>query len=122
LPHGLTYGRVDEANVAEIVAATERGEVVPGLLRGRARWLPAAQAAQDHARERYGDLSIGAYEPAGTLPLGDGRWQVRLRHGSGHVIVTVAAGAKAERGLLTCHAVNPAHPPTFEVTEVVEAF
>jgi Sucrase/ferredoxin-like len=120
LPHGLYYGRVDAGNVVDVVDAYERGEVVPQLLRGRSRWLPAAQAAQEYARERYGDLSIGAFEPAGTLPLGDGRWQVRLRLDNGYLLVTVAAGARAEKGLLTCHAVNAAHPPTFDVIEVIE--
>jgi hypothetical protein len=120
LPHGLYYGRVDQDNVGEVVEAYERGEVVPGLLRGRARWLPAAQAAQQHARERYGDASIGAFEPAGTIPLGDGRWQVRLRNGPGYLFVTVTATARSERALLTCHAVNPAHPPSFDVGDVIE--
>jgi (2Fe-2S) ferredoxin len=120
LPHGLYYGRVDATNVRDVVAAHERGEVVPQLLRGRSRWLPAAQAAQQYARERFGDVSIDAFEPAGTLPLGDGRWQVRLRLDDGYLLVTVAAGARAESGLLTCHARHPAHPPTFEVVDVFE--
>jgi (2Fe-2S) ferredoxin len=124
LPHGLYYGRVDEDNVVEVAEAHELGDVVPRLLRGRARWLPAAQAAQQHARERYADSigsrRIGAFEPAGTIPLGDGRWQVRLRHDGGYLFVTVTATARPERGLLTCHAVNPAHPPGFDVVDVIE--
>jgi hypothetical protein len=120
LPHGLYYGRVDVDNVVGLVQAHERGELVPRLLRGRSRWLPAAQAAQQYARERYGDVAIAAFEPAGTLPLGDGRWQVRLRRPDGYLLVTVAAGAHVEKGLLTCHAVNPAHPPTFDVIDVIE--
>jgi hypothetical protein len=124
LPHGLYYGRVDAGNVVELVEAHERGEVLPRLLRGRSRWLPAAQAAQQYARERYGDRidsrRIGAFEPAGTLPLGDGRWQVRLRLDVGYLLVTVAAAAHAGKGLLTCHAVNPAHPPTFDVVDVIK--
>lgn len=120
LPHGIYYGRVDAEDVIELVEAHERGEVVPGVLRGRTRWLPAAQAAQEHARRVYGDLRIDAFEPAGTLPLGDGRWQVRLRHGSGHLLVTVAATTHAETGLLTCHALSPTHPPRFEILSVVE--
>jgi hypothetical protein len=120
LPHGLYYGRVDAARVVEVAEAYERGEVVPRVLRGRSRWLPAAQAAQHHARELYGDLRIGAFEPAGSLPLGDGHWQVRLRRGQGHLVVTVAATTHAEAGLLTCHAVNPAHAPRFEIISVVE--
>lgn len=120
LPHGLYYGRATAENAAEIAAAHERGEVVLLLLRGRTRWLPAAQAAQHRAREVYGDLSIAAFSPAGTLLLGDGRWQVRLRHGSGYLLATVVATAHAQMGLLTCQAVNPAHPPKFEVTDLVE--
>jgi len=124
LPHGLYYGRVDEGTVVEVAEAHERGDVVPRLLRGRARWLPAAQAAQQHARERHGDSlesrRIGAYEPAGTIPLGDGRWQVRLRHDGGYLFVTVAATARPDKGLLTCHAVNAAHPPAFDVVDVIE--
>jgi (2Fe-2S) ferredoxin len=125
LPHGLYYGRVDEDNVIEVVEAHERGEVVPGLLRGRSRWLPAAQAAQQYARERYGDSIdsrlIGAFEPAGSIPLGDGRWQVRLRKDPGYLFVTVAATARPESGLLTCHAVHPAHPPAFDVVDIIES-
>jgi hypothetical protein len=120
LPHGLYYGRVDEDNAVALAEAHERGNVVPHLLRGRARWLPVAQAAQHYARERWGDLSIGAFEPAGTLPLGDGHWQVRLRRGDGYVFVSVATIAGREPGLLTCHAVNAAHPPAFEVVDVIE--
>jgi (2Fe-2S) ferredoxin len=125
LPHGLYYGRVDEDNVIEVVEAHERGEVVPRLLRGRSRWLPAAQAAQQHARERYGDKidsrRIDAFEPAGTIPFGDGRWQVRLRNDPGYLFVTVEATARPESGLLTCHAVHPAHPPAFEVLDIIES-
>lgn len=124
LPHGLYYGRVEPTDVGEVAAAYERGEVVPRLLRGRTRWLPAAQAAQQHAREVYGDLGVGAFEPAGTLPLGDGRWQVRLRHATHHaaryLVATVEATMRPERGMLTCHARHPAHPPSFEVTSLTE--
>lgn len=128
LPHGLYYGRVDAARAGELVSAHERGEVVPDLLRGRSRWLPAAQAAQQHARAAYGERAIGAFEPAGTLPLGDGRWQVRLRRREtgasatepAYVVATVTATARAGPGLLTCHATHLSHPPAFEVTDLVE--
>ena len=120
MPHGLYYGEVDAESVLEVAEAHARGHVVPRLVRGRSRWLPAAQAAQEHARATYGDTRIGAYEPAGTLPLGDGRWQVRLHHGAGHLLVTVAMAAGGEPGLLTCHATRSAHPPAFRVTSVVE--
>lgn len=120
LPHGVYYGRADVGDVVELVTAHERGDVVPGKLRGRSRWLPVAQAAQEHARELYGDLRIDAFAPEGTLPLGDGQWQVRLRYGTGHLVATVQASAHAEPGLLTCHARHAAHPPAFEVTSLFE--
>jgi hypothetical protein len=120
LPHGLYYGRVDAQSVHDVAAAHERAEVVPRLLRGRSRWPPATQAAQQYARERYGDLAIGAWAGAGALPLGDGRWQVRLRRDGGHLVVTIAATGGPEPGLLTCHATRPAHPPQYEVLSCVE--
>jgi hypothetical protein len=120
MPHGLYYGRVDAANLREVVEAYERGHVVPRLLRGASRWLPAAQAARAHAREVYGDTALGAFEPAGALPLGDGRWQVRLRHGARHLLVTVTTAHGTEPGLLTCHATRPARPPAFRVASLVE--
>jgi hypothetical protein len=120
LPHGVYYGRADVGDIVELATAHERGEVVPSKLRGRSRWLPAAQAAQERAREIYDDLRIDAFPPEGTLPLGDGVWQVRLRHGQGHLVATVRATSHAEPGLLTCHAMHAAHPPAFEVISLVE--
>ena len=46
LPEGLVYGRVAAAHVPELVAARARGELVPGLLRGRAFLGEPEQAAQ----------------------------------------------------------------------------
>ncbi len=120
MPHGLYYGRVTPDAAPALVAAHERGDVVPELLRGRTTILPAAQAAMAHARQVMGDLRIDALTPAGTIHLGRGHWQVRLRHGTSNLIATVQAGAGPETGLLTCHAHNEAHPPTYDVVELVE--
>lgn len=120
MPHGLYYGRVGVDDAAELVAAHERGEVLPHLLRGRSTTAPAAQAALAHLRRELADQRIDALAPAGTIHLGDGRWQVRVRRTSADLIVTVQAGARPEPGMLTCHARNPAHPPSFEVVEVRE--
>ena len=118
LPHGLYYGRVETARSAELVAATEAGEVVSDLLRGRCTQLPAEQAAVAHLRGATGTSRIDAVTPAGALHLGDGRWQVRVRAQGRAVIVTVQASARPEAGLLTCHAQHQAHPPVFEVLDV----
>src|SRR4029078_6980307 len=65
MPHGLYYcrgatarapARVDTARVPELVAAHERGEVLPDVLRGRSTMAPAAQAAVAHVRRELGDL------------------------------------------------------------------
>lgn len=120
MPHGVYYGRVGTDDVAELVAAHENGEVVPRLLRGRSTNVPAAQAAIAHARTVLGERRLDALTPAGTIHLGGGRWQVRMRRHPRNLIATVQASAAPDRGLLTCHAVNPAHPPMFEVLDLVE--
>jgi hypothetical protein len=120
MPHGMYYGRVPPGRVQELVEAHERGEVLADLARGRSTTAPAAQAAIAHARQVLGEPRLDAVSPAGTLHLGDGRFQVRLRAPGRTLIVTVQAGARAEPGLLTCHARNPAHPPAYDVIEVAE--
>jgi (2Fe-2S) ferredoxin len=120
MPHGVYYGRVEVGRAEELVLAHERGEVVPDLLRGRSTTSPATQAALAEVHRRLGDTGLDSVVPAGTLHLGDGRWQVRLRARSQTLIVTVRTGAGSDAGLLTCHARNEAHPPVFEVLDVRE--
>lgn len=120
MPHGLYYGRVLPASVGELVTAHEAGDVLPDLLRGQTTTAPAAQAAVAYARRVFGENRIDALTPAGTIHLGEGRWQVRLRRSPRNVVATVRATAGHEAGLLTCHALNPAHPPSFEVLDLVE--
>ena len=120
LPHGTYYGRVRPEDAPDLVAAHDRGEVLPALVRGRATHPPAAQAAIAHARVELDERRVDALMPAGTLHLGGGRWQVRLRHGVRNLIVTVQAGSGPQPGLLTCHAHHPAHPPVFGVLSMTE--
>lgn len=120
MPHGVYYGRVAPERAQELVEAHERGAVLPDLLRGRSTTQPAAQAAIAHVRAMVGDDRIETLSPAGTLPLGDGRFQVRVRAPGRTMIVTVRAGARPEAGLLTCHARRPAHPPAYEVMAVAD--
>lgn len=120
LPHGLYYGRVTPADAEQLVAAHESGALLPRLLRGRSTSVPAAQAAVAYARTALGENAIDALTPAGTLHLGGGRWQVRLRRSPRNVMVTVQAGAGDEPGLLTCHATRTAHPPCFDLVDLRE--
>ncbi len=120
LPHGLYYGRVDGDGAAEVVASHEAGEVLPRLFRGRTTFLPAAQAAQGHARNALGDVAINALNPVAVLPLEGHRWDVRLRHQPTDLLATVRGRSTGPAALLTCHAAYPAHPPAYEVTDLRE--
>ena len=120
MPQGLYYGRVAAGDAAALVAAHEAGETIPALLRGRSTAAPAAQAAMLHVARTRGQTRIDAVHPAGTIHLGDGRWQVRVRAEGRNLIVTVQASAGPVPGLLTCHAANAAHPPDFEVVDVLD--
>ena len=57
MPHGVYYGRVEPARVADLVAAHERAEVLPDLVRGRSTAVPAAQAAIAHVRRTTGEAA-----------------------------------------------------------------
>jgi hypothetical protein len=118
LPHGLYYGRVDAHRISDIVAAQERGEVALPMLRGRTTFAPAAQAAQAHARSALGELAINALNPVETSALGDGHWEVRLRHEPHDLVTTVRQAVRGGTALLTCHATHGAHPPYFEVSNL----
>lgn len=120
MPHGLYYGQVPVDRAEELVLAHERGDVVPDLLRGRSTAAPAAQAAVAHVRQAYGVTSVDALAPAGTLHLGDGLFQVRLRAQPRNLVVTLRADRRPEPGLITCHAQRPAHPPAYVVLDVTE--
>lgn len=58
LPHGLVYGAVTPDDAAELVAATEAGQFVPRLLRGRCTEPPAVQAGRIVAARDAGNVGI----------------------------------------------------------------
>jgi hypothetical protein len=118
LPHGLYYGRVQEADVDMVAAAHERGEVTPGLLRGRTTFAPVAQAAQHHAREQLGETGINALNPVEVSARDGGWWDVRLHRQPGDLIASVRTVSAGPAALLTCAATHPAHPPAFEVRDL----
>ncbi|HVE97877.1 MAG TPA: sucrase ferredoxin [Mycobacteriales bacterium] len=121
LPHGLYYGRVDDASVHPLVAAHERGEVLPPLLRGRTTFSGPIQAAQQRARELTGRVGINDLLPASAEPTGDGGWRVVLQHDPQDLAFVVRAVAAGPAVLLTCGAATPAHPPRYAVEPVTPA-
>jgi hypothetical protein len=113
LPWGFVYGQVPVEG-AELVAAHTAGEVALPWLRGRAGLVPAAQAAQHHARGELGLLGVADLVPRGVRTLdppaaGTERFEVTMAGPDGDVVVTVESRRSAEAARLTCAAPSPGH-------------
>jgi hypothetical protein len=113
LPYGLVYGQVPDDG-AELVSATQQGRVALRWLRGRTGLVPAAQAAQQHARQEFGLRAIRDLPPRGVTALpspggGAERWSVTLAGPDGDVVVTVESRPSDEGARLTCDADLPGH-------------
>lgn len=89
LPTGVLYGRVPEVAATEVVAATERGELLVGLMRGQIGLAPAEQAAVAFAHQQSQIVTAGAFAVAGSAQLGS-EVAVRLVGPDGGLDVTVA--------------------------------
>ncbi|WP_380169172.1 sucrase ferredoxin [Jannaschia sp. R86511] len=121
LPHGLYYGGVTPESAADLVEATDRGQVVPALLRGRSSLPVAVQAAQHHARQVLGGATgVDALRPLGSRTLDDGSVAVELAppHGEEVVRVTVARHATAAPTRLTCAATREAAPTAWSLVSL----
>ena len=114
LPLGLMYGRVAPSAAAELVAATEAGEVMTGLLRGRIGHQPAAQAALGFAHEQLALPRCQDVSLVSTTPVDGGGVLVRISSPHGRFDVTVRRERVDAPGL-TCAAPGPswflAHRP-----------
>jgi hypothetical protein len=122
LPHGVYYGQVP-GDGAEVVAAHERGEVALPWLRGRAGQSPPVQAAQARARAELGLLGVDDLPPVEVHVLSEPgaepeRWRVVLAGPSAPVTVEVVSRPGPEAGRLTCRALHPAHPRTWDARVV----
>ena len=89
LPAGVLYGRVPSVAAPELVAATERGELVGGLLRGRIGLTPEEQGAVAFAHQQLGVAALDAFAVAGSAAT-DAWTVVRLSGPGGRYDVTVA--------------------------------
>ena len=99
LPAGLMYGRVLPFSAPEFVAATEAGEVVGALLRGRIGFPSVAQAALAYAHEHLAVRRVDGLRVLSTSPTVDGMARVRLAGPHGHVVVNVQVSTVAAQGL-----------------------
>ncbi|MGJ7440804.1 sucrase ferredoxin [Aquipuribacter sp. MA13-6] len=124
LPHGLYYGGVTPASAAGLVEATENGQVVPDLLRGRSSLPAAVQAAQHHAREVLagGETRIDDLRPLRSRAAEDGSVVVDLeRAGTDRVVqVTVAQTPSGPPTPLTCAAPRPSSPLAWDLITLAE--
>lgn len=89
LPAGLLYGRVLPFAAPEFVEATERGEVVGALLRGRVGLVPVAQAALAFAYEHLAIRRATALTVVSVRGVREGESVVRIRGPHGLIDVTV---------------------------------
>ncbi|ROS31104.1 sucrase ferredoxin [Cellulomonas sp. PhB150] len=116
LPHGLYYGRVDDADALDVATAHGRGEVLPHLLRGRSSFSHAVQAAQHAARSRFGDNRITSYAPLREERSGR-TWFVELATPDGSLDVTLEEAGSPPL-LSTCAATRAIAVPQLVVVQV----
>ncbi len=116
-PHGINYGRADTLDAGQMVAEYRAGRVMLDGLRGRSAFRFLEQRAQHAARQTFGDLRIGAYEPVASALTAPGRWQVELADPPGRVRVELTETTTAPV-FSNCAATVPLAIPTFAVQSV----
>ncbi len=139
LPSGHTYGRVDVADVPEVVSAVRRGQVLPRLLRGRTTDAMVVQAAAAHARLELGRTAADDLVPSGAQRLAEAghvgesdgtglsqahgeRWRVTLDGAAGlpGVVVELEQTHVAAAQRLTCSAPREQYARTWALTGLRE--
>ena len=106
LPGGLLYGRVLPFAAPEFVEATEAGEVVGALLRGRVGLKPVAQAALAFAYEHLAIRRSDALRVLSARAVDERESVVRIRGPHGLIDVTVRVERIQADGL-TCSQPGP---------------
>jgi (2Fe-2S) ferredoxin len=103
LPDGVMYGRVPPRAVHDLVAATEAGEVLTELLRGRIGMAPAAQAAVAYAAGELGLRRLRDVSPVSSRSVDGDTVLVRIAGPPGRFDVTVRRGRIDAAGLTCAH-------------------
>ena len=116
-PHGINYGRADVLDPGLMVDEYRAGRVMLAGLRGRSAYRFLEQTAQHAARQAFGDLRIGAYEPLSSARVEAGHWEVLLAGPQGQVQVGLAETTTAPL-FSNCAATVPLAIPTFAVESV----
>ncbi len=105
LPDGLYYGRLEPADVADVVTAHRAGRLSLPHLRGRTSFDFRVQAAEQFLRAHTGDSSIGAPTVLRSSREGD-RTRVEMRLGRSRWSVVVRSSSHTPQQL-TCRATGP---------------
>jgi hypothetical protein len=121
LPLGVLYGRIGVAQVDDLLATTERRELMIGSLRGRVGLTSVAQAGLAFAHTHLGRLGVDELRVVEVRPgPEDGaehRWTVRVETPDGALRVDVGQHP-GTRDLLTCRADVPSRGWVFELVSV----
>jgi hypothetical protein len=119
LPHGLYYGRMDTDDPARPVRLFREGRVEVARLRGRSSLPEVVQAAQHHARLRFGSDRIDDFAPLEVTPDGD-ETDVTLAGPNGPVVVRIAE-SRSEPILTMCLARQAGPVRQFDLVSISAA-
>ena len=120
LPSGDTYGRVLPFAAADLVSRVERGEVVPGLMRGRMGLAPIAQAALVFAHDQLVLPARDALTVVGLERRSGEQALVTLDGPDGRVVVEVAMST-GDPAKLTCGGPSAARARVYRGVRITAA-
>jgi hypothetical protein len=122
LPAGIVYGRVQAAQAADLVRATERDEVLVPNLRGQIGMAPIVQAGLVLARQALDRAALDDLWPLDMRPVGEqdpaDTFEVELRSGTEIVTATVHTARQSPK-LQTCRAERPVFAMSYTLTALV---
>jgi hypothetical protein len=113
-PHGLYFGRVEQADVPALLGAYREGRIPLERYRGRCAYTFAQQAAERALREELALSAIDDLTLAGTRREGEG-WRIGYRTRDGTVYEKTVVAELGEPAYLTCDAVAKQRPRHFTV-------
>jgi hypothetical protein len=118
-PHGLFYGRVDEASARGIVAEYKQGRVALENFRGRACHTHPIQAAEFFVRREAGLVGVEALRHAATERVSRDVRRVKFIGAAGETLheALVERRESEFRNYITCHATEQKTVAQYALTE-----
>ena len=106
LPVGALYGRVPTAELGDIVSASERGQVLPRLLRGMVGYSPVEQTVITHALVALELSAPRDVQVLDTAETADGLWSVVV-HARGRAFRATVAVERVLTPMPSCAKPEP---------------